>query len=88
MPAGTVLPSATGCSEIVVTDNGQVAEQLRLVRNQFTSITMLPELSNLEEATAIIQAKLQETSMHSFLAREEGEVSELDPNTRRRVGND
>ncbi|GJZ59904.1 retrovirus-related pol polyprotein from transposon TNT 1-94, partial [Tanacetum coccineum] len=26
MPAGTVLPSATGCRQIVVTDNGQVAE--------------------------------------------------------------
>nr|GEU56005.1 RNA-directed DNA polymerase, eukaryota [Tanacetum cinerariifolium] len=54
------LPSAIGCSEIVVTDNGQVTK----------------------EATAIIQAGLQETSVHSSLAREEGEVSELDPNTR------
>ncbi|GJU14272.1 retrovirus-related pol polyprotein from transposon TNT 1-94, partial [Tanacetum coccineum] len=30
----------------------------------------------------------KETSVHSSLAREEGEVSELDPNTRRRVCND
>nr|GEZ72006.1 hypothetical protein [Tanacetum cinerariifolium] len=42
----------------------------------------------LKEATTIIQAKLQETSVHSSLAREEGEVFELDHNTSRRVCND
>nr|GFA62744.1 hypothetical protein [Tanacetum cinerariifolium] len=46
------------------------------------------DLLIIKEATAIIQAKLQETSVHISLARKEGEVSELDPNTRRRVCND
>ncbi|GKB07096.1 GPI ethanolamine phosphate transferase 2 isoform X2 [Tanacetum coccineum] len=57
---------------------------------------LLPDMSNYliseddasNEAIAIVQVKLQETSVHSSLAREEGEVFELDSDTRRRVCND
>nr|GEX78762.1 alpha/beta hydrolases superfamily protein [Tanacetum cinerariifolium] len=65
---------------------------LRLAYEQdFDDSVLLPGISNYlisEKAIAIVQVKLQETSVHSSFANEESEVFELDPDTRRRVCND